>query len=66
MVWGGKVKYLSDEDNDDEEEAEIGAADAEGGFEGEFVDGVAVVFPGGAEADVREADLSQSVPAIQT
>ena len=48
--------YLSDEHEDDEDEAKPGAPNAEDGLEGQLVKGVALVLPCSAETDVGEAD----------
>ena len=47
---------LCDEDQNIKDEADPGADDAGLGFECQLVEGVAVVFPGLAEADVAGAD----------
>jgi hypothetical protein len=44
---------LGGEDDDDQEEADPGTPDTKDGLVGDLVDGVALGFPGGAEADVR-------------
>jgi hypothetical protein len=46
--------------------ADVGAVDAEGGAEGEFVDGVAVEFPGRAEADVGYSDTAEDEEGGET
>lgn len=53
---GWRVIYLSDEAEHIEGQAEVGAVDAADGLEGDLVEGVALALPGGAEADVGEAD----------
>jgi hypothetical protein len=49
---------LRDEDERDEEQSAPRAVDAAHGPEGKLLEGVTVVLPGGAEADVAEADRS--------
>lgn len=53
-----KDTYLSNQHDKDQEQAEIAAVDAPDGLEGDLVDRVAVVGPGAAEPDVREADAA--------
>ena len=47
---------LGDEHEDDEDESDPRAVHTKDSLEGELVSGVAVILPGGAEADVGEAD----------
>lgn len=51
-----KEAYLSDEDKNVEGETDPRSDDTTDGSEGDLVDGVAVVLPGVAETDVRQAD----------
>lgn len=53
-----KCTYLSDQHDHNQEQAEIAAVDSPDGFEGDLVDRVAVVGPGTAESDMREADAA--------
>lgn len=48
--------YLSNEDNEDEDKANPGSADAKGGMERDLVESAAVELPGRSEADVGQAD----------
>lgn len=58
--------YLSNEDEHDEAETEPRAPDAEDGLEGQLVEGVAVVSPSVAEANVREADAAPGEESSET
>lgn len=48
--------YLSDQNNEDEEKAEIRSVDTTEGLEGDLVEGAAVVSPCPAESDVCQTD----------
>lgn len=54
----GGDTYLSNQHEHDQRQAEVAAVDAPDGLEGDLVDRVAVVGPGVAESDVREADAA--------
>ena len=60
--WGDGNEELGGEDDDAEEEAEPGAPDTEDGLMGDLVDGVAMGFPCGAEADMRLSHVSVCLP----
>lgn len=50
------VAYLRDQDEDDEAQAEVGAIDASDCLERNLVQGMAVILPRLAEADVGDTD----------
>lgn len=50
------MTYLSDKNNDDDEETEPRSVDTTGSLEWDLINSVTVVSPGLAEADMGEAD----------
>lgn len=62
----GRETYLSDEDENDENEADPGAIDAANSCEGNLVNRVAVVSPGSPEADVGNTDATPGEQRGQT
>lgn len=50
--------YLGNQHEHDQRQAEVAAVDTPDGLEGDLVDRVAVVGPGVAEPDMREADAA--------
>ena len=57
---------MSDEDNDDNDQTEPGSVNATSSLERNLVDGMTVISPGPAEADVTKADRAPSEQSGKT